>query len=156
MQETVKNVLTGHFNKKKAFWFFLTALVTIIVWNLPSGVFGIAGLTVVQQRVIAIFVMAVMLWLTEAIPSWATSVTIIFVLLFFVSNSSFKFMQGSEGEYGQLLEDHDPAFRKEERECASWLFAHYRHLLDVHLQHCNGCHDADVPYPCLQSAPRQW
>jgi len=104
MQETVKNVLTGHFNKKKAFWFFLTALVTIIVWNLPSGVFGIAGLTVVQQRVIAIFVMAVMLWLTEAIPSWATSVTIIFVLLFFVSNSSFKFMQGSEGEYGQLLD----------------------------------------------------
>ncbi len=96
MQETVKNVLTGHFNKKKAFWFFLTALVTIIVWNLPSGVFGIAGLTVVQQRVIAIFVMAVMLWLTEAIPSWAT--------LFFVSNSSFKFMQGSEGEYGQLLD----------------------------------------------------
>ena len=104
MQETVKNVLTGHFNKKKAFWFFLTALVTIIVWNLPSSVFGIAGLTIVQQRVIAIFVMAVMLWLTEAIPSWATSVTIIFVLLFFVSNSSFKFMQGSEGEYGQLLD----------------------------------------------------
>lgn len=104
MQETVKNVLTGHFNKKKAFWFFLTALITVIVWNLPSGVFGIEGLTVVQQRVIAIFVMAVMLWLTEAIPAWATSVTIIFVLLFFVSNSSFKFMQGSEGEYGQLLD----------------------------------------------------
>lgn len=104
MQETVKNVLTGHFNKKKAFWFFPTALVTIIVWNLPSGVFGIDGLTVVQQRVIAIFVMAVMLWLTEAILAWATSVTIIFVLLFFVSNSSFKFMQGSEGEYGQLLD----------------------------------------------------
>ena len=45
-----------------------------------------------------------MLWLTEAIPAWATSVTIIFVLLFFVSNSSFKFMQGSEGQYGQLLD----------------------------------------------------
>lgn len=104
MQETVKNALTGHFNKKKAFWFFLTALVTLIIWNLPSGVFGIEGLTIVQQRVIAIFVMAVMLWLTEAIPAWATSVTIIFVLLFFVSNSSFKFMQGSEGKYGQFLD----------------------------------------------------
>lgn len=104
MQETVKNALTGHFNKKKAFWFFLTALVTLFVWNLPSGVFGIEGLTIVQQRVIAIFVMAVMLWLTEAIPAWATSVTIIFVLLFFVSNSSFKFMQGSEGKYGQFLD----------------------------------------------------
>ena len=104
MQETVKNVLNGNFNKKKALWFLLTFILTLVVWNLPSSVFGIEGLTVVQQRVIAIFVMAVMLWLTEAIPAWATSVTIIFVLLFFVSNSSFKFMQGSEGEYGQLLD----------------------------------------------------
>lgn len=84
--------------------FLLTVVVTLIVWNLPSSFFGIDGLTVVQQRVIAIFVMAVMLWLTEAIPAWATSVSIIFVLLFFVSDSSFKFMQGSEGEYGQLLD----------------------------------------------------
>ena len=104
MQETVKKVLSGDFNKKKALWFLLTALVTVIVWNLPSGVFGIDGLTVVHQRVIAIFVMAVMLWLTEAIPAWATSVTIIFVLLFFVSDSSFSFMQGTEGQYGQLLD----------------------------------------------------
>ncbi len=104
MQETVKHVLTGDFHWKKALWFFLTALFTVIVWNLPSCVFCIDGLTVVHQRVIAIFVMAVMLWLTEAIPAWATSVTIIFVLLFFVSDSSFSFMQGSEGEYGQLLD----------------------------------------------------
>lgn len=84
--------------------FLITAIVTLIVWNLPITVFGIDGLTVVQQRVIAIFVMAVMLWLTEAIPSWATSVTIIFVLLFCVSDSSFKFLQGNGGEYGQLLD----------------------------------------------------
>lgn len=84
--------------------FLITAIVTLIVWNLPITVFGIDGLTVVQQRVIAIFVMAVMLWLTEAIPSWGTSVTIIFVLLFCVSDSSFKFLQGNGGEYGQLLD----------------------------------------------------
>lgn len=104
MQETAKKILNGNFNKKKAFLILLTLILTLIVWNLPSSVFGIDGLTVVQQRVIAIFVMAVMLWLTEAIPAWATSVTIIFVLLFFVSNSSFSFMQGTEGEYGQLLD----------------------------------------------------
>lgn len=104
MQETAKKILNGNFNKKKALWFLLTFLLTILVWNLPPSFFGIDGLTIVQQRVIAIFVMAVMLWLTEAIPAWATSVTIIFVLLFFVSNSSFSFMQGSEGEYGQLLD----------------------------------------------------
>ena len=84
--------------------FVITALVTILVWNLPIDSFGIDGLTVVQQRVIAIFVMAVMLWLTEAIPAWATSVVIIFVLLFFVSDSAFAVMQGSEGEYGKLLD----------------------------------------------------
>ena len=104
MQETVKKVLTGDFNRKKALLFLLTALVTVIVWNLPIDSFGIEGLTVVQQRIIAIFVMAVMLWLTEAIPAWATSVVIIFVLLFFASDSAFKIMQGSEAEMGKLLD----------------------------------------------------
>ncbi len=104
MQETVKKVLHGDFNKKKALMFLLTALVTLVVWNLPTECFGIDGLTVIHRRVIAIFVMAVMLWLTEAIPAWATFVTIIFVLLFFVSDSSFSFMQGTSGEYGQLLD----------------------------------------------------
>jgi len=104
MQETVKKVLSGDFNRKKALLFLSTAFITILVWNLPIDCFGIEGLTVVQQRVIAIFMMAVMLWLTEAIPAWATSVVIIFVLLFFVSDSAFAVMQGSEGEYGKLLD----------------------------------------------------
>ena len=104
MQEKLKEVLSGDFNIRKFVMFAVTALLTVIVWNLPSSVFGIEGLTVVQQRVIAIFVMAVLLWLTEAIPAWATSVTIIFVLLFCVSDSSFKFLQGNGDEYGQLLD----------------------------------------------------
>ena len=104
MQETVKKVLNGDFNRKKALLFLITALLTVIVWNLPIDSFGIEGLTIVQQRVIAIFVMAVMLWLTETIPAWATSVVIIFVLLFFASDSAFKIMQGSEAEMGKLLD----------------------------------------------------
>ena len=104
MQEKLKEALSGDFNIRKFVMFAATIVATIVVWNLPSSVFGIDGLTVVQQRVIAIFVMAVMLWLTEAIPAWATSVTIIFVLLFCVSNSSFKFFQGNDDEYGQLLD----------------------------------------------------
>lgn len=103
-KETEQNVVTGRLDKKKLIWFLITALVTLIIWNLPSACFGIAGLTVVQQRVIAIFVMAVMLWITEAIPAWATSIAIIFVLLFCVSDSSFNFLQGNEGQYGQLLD----------------------------------------------------
>lgn len=104
MQEKLKEVLPGDFNVRKFILFAITMVITLVVWNLPSSVFGIEGLTIVQQRVIAIFVMAVLLWLTEAIPAWATSVTIIFVLLFCVSNSSFKFLQGDGSGYGQLLD----------------------------------------------------
>lgn len=32
MQETVKKVLTGDFNRKKALMFLITALATILVW----------------------------------------------------------------------------------------------------------------------------
>ena len=63
MQETVKKVLSSDFNRKKALMFAITALLTALVWNLPIDSFGIEGLTVVQQRVIAIFVMAVMQYL---------------------------------------------------------------------------------------------
>lgn len=104
MQETIHKVLSGDFNKRKALMFAVTAFITLIVWNLPITCFGIDGLTVVQRRVIAIFVMAVLLWLTEAIPAWATSIVIIFVLLFCVSDSAFNFLQGTEGEYGELLD----------------------------------------------------
>ena len=104
MANSVKKILSGDFNKRKALMFSITALLTLIVWNLPTSCFGIEDLTIVQQRTIAIFVMAVMLWLTEAIPAWATSVTIIFVLLFCVSDSAFNFLQGSEGDAGKLLD----------------------------------------------------
>ena len=54
MKETVKKALTGDFNRKKGLMFLITALLTVLVWNLPIDCFGIEGLTVVQQRIIAI------------------------------------------------------------------------------------------------------
>ena len=104
MESNEKKPLTGVLNMRQGILFLATTLITILIWNLPLDCFGIEGLTVVQRRVIAIFVMAVLLWITEAIPSWATSVSIIFLLLFCVSDSSFNFMQGTEGEYGKLLD----------------------------------------------------
>ncbi len=97
------NVLTGHIDIKKAVEFLVTALITIIVWNLPSESFGIEGLTIIQQRVIAIFVFATLLWLTEAIPAWATSLSIIITLVYTCSDSSFMFMRGEGKEFGELL-----------------------------------------------------
>ena len=64
----------------------LTALVVLVLWFLPASAFGIEGLTVVQQRTIAIFAYAALMWMFEIIPAWATSVTTIVFLLLAVSN----------------------------------------------------------------------
>ncbi len=64
----------------------LTALVVLFLWFVPTSFFGIDGLTVVQQRTIAIFAYAALMWMFEIIPAWATSVTTIVFLLLAVSN----------------------------------------------------------------------
>ena len=72
----------------------IAAIVSIIIACLPTEMLGIAGLDAVQQRVIAIFVFAAVMWLTEAIPSWCTSVLIIVVMLFTISDKGLSFFMG--------------------------------------------------------------
>ncbi len=102
--EEESNQLSGNFCVKKFVEFLIAVALTVVVWNLPSSAFGIDGLTVVQQRVIAIFVFATIMWLTEAIPSWATSLSIITVMLLTVSNNSFSFFRDdTAGNFGTLI-----------------------------------------------------
>ena len=68
-------------------------IVTVWLWNAPAAMFGIDGLTVVQQRIIAIFAFSTLMWVLEVVPAWATSVTIIGLLLIFTSDSSIVFFQ---------------------------------------------------------------
>ena len=77
-------------------------MATLLLWNLPSSAFGIEGLTIVQQRVIAIFAFATLMWILEIVPSWATSVSIIVMMLLFTSNSGINFMVDEE-KVGKLL-----------------------------------------------------
>ena len=84
------NKLTNKYSKKKVLEMLVIILVTAVIWNLPLNSFGIDGLTIVQQRVIAIFVFATLSWLTEAIPSWATSLVIITSMCLTVSNNSIS------------------------------------------------------------------
>ena len=76
--------------------------VTLLLWNLPTTAFGIEDLTVVQQRIIAIFAFATLMWLMEVVPSWATSVAIIGMMLLFTSDSGIKWMCNPE-KVGELL-----------------------------------------------------
>ena len=70
----------------------IVAFITLLVWNLPADSFGIEGLTVVQQRIIAIFAFATIAWVLEVVPAWATSVAVIGLLLIFTSDSGLVFM----------------------------------------------------------------
>lgn len=104
MEEEKENVMGGRLNTKKLFTFLGIIAVTAIVWNLPIDTFGIDGLTVIQQRIIAIFVFATLSWITEAVPSWATSLAIITVMCLTVSNNSLAMFKGEENEvFGTLL-----------------------------------------------------
>ena len=80
----------------------IVALVTLLLWNMPSEWFGIQNLTVVQQRIIAIFAFATLMWILEIVSSWATSVAIIVLMLLFCSDSGIAPMVNEE-DVGALL-----------------------------------------------------
>ena len=80
----------------------LVALVTLLLWNIPSEWFGIQNLTVIQQRIIAIFAFATLMWILEIVSSWATSVAIIVLMLLFCTDSGILPMVNEE-EVGTLL-----------------------------------------------------
>ena len=79
--------------------FIFIAVISIVVAMLPTSAFGIEGLTDVHQRIIALFVFAALMWLTEAMPSWVTSMIVVTVMLLTVSTSAFNFLR-PEGNAG--------------------------------------------------------
>ena len=81
---------------KRAIKIALVALVTLLLWNMPSEWYGIDNLTVIQQRVIAIFAFATLMWILEIVSSWATSIAIIVLMLLFCSDSGIKPMVDAE------------------------------------------------------------
>ncbi len=77
----------------------IAVTVFACVWFMPSAMFGLPNLSVVEHRLVAIFVFATLMWVLEAIPSWTTSVLVVVMLLLSVSNSGFWFlMQGMPEE----------------------------------------------------------
>ncbi|GAL29750.1 putative transporter [Vibrio variabilis] len=79
--------------------------IPLIVLLLPLSAFPFEGLTIVQQRVIAIFLLAALCWVFEPIPIYATSVVIIVLELLLVSNKGMYLFRSGEGQahFGELL-----------------------------------------------------
>ena len=83
---TLKRIL-AFLRRRDVIKTIIVTLISLIIWWLPTSIFGIEGLTILQHRVIAIFVFAALMWITETVPAWVTSVLIIVTMLLTVSNS---------------------------------------------------------------------
>ena len=68
------------------------AIIALAIAMLPTAWFGIEGLTHIQQRVIAIFVWAALMWIVEAVPAWTTSLLIIVIMLLTISDSGISML----------------------------------------------------------------
>ena len=71
----------------------IASITMIVLWAIPTESFGIANLTLVEQRVIAIFAFATLMWVFNAIPAWTTSTFVVVLLLFATSDSSLWFFR---------------------------------------------------------------
>ncbi len=88
-------------NLKYCVFLPIVLLVTIFLWAVPVSFYGIEALTVVQQRVIALFVFAALMWIFEIIPNWTTSLLVIVIALLTVSDKGIGFF--CDPQYGQLV-----------------------------------------------------
>lgn len=81
------------FNVKYCILLPIVLTVTIFLWCCPTSFFGSLGdvLTVTQQRTIAIFAFAALMWIFEIVPNWVTSLMVIVVSLLTISTKSISF-----------------------------------------------------------------
>lgn len=72
---------------------------------IPSDWLMMPGITVIEQRLIAIFILAALCWILEPIPIYATSVLVIMLELLMVSDKGFSLLTKSQPaeQMGTLL-----------------------------------------------------
>lgn len=66
--------------------------ITLLLWFIPSSTIGLHDINPVEQRVLAIFAFAALMWVFNAFPAWTTSMVVVVLLLFCTSDSSLWFM----------------------------------------------------------------
>lgn len=64
----------------------ISILIPIIVLVMPAEWIPITGMTIIEQRMLAIFIMAILFWVLEPIPIFATSVLVVAIELLLISN----------------------------------------------------------------------
>lgn len=78
-------------------------LLPITIALLPTSWIPLENLTVTEQRVIALFVMAALFWILEPIPIYATSILIIVLELVVLSDKGLVWLKGDGEGFGILM-----------------------------------------------------
>ena len=82
----------------------LCTLVPLAVVLLPRTWIPLEGVTLIEQRVVAIFFFAAIFWIAEPIPVYTTSLLIIFLELVLLSDKGLVFFRNETHEYyGQSI-----------------------------------------------------
>lgn len=89
--------------------YIIPLLIPLIIFFLPLSAFPFEGMTILQQRVIAIFLLAALCWVFEPIPIYATSVVIIVLELLLVSDKGIGWFRHNQDlpHFGELLKYSD-------------------------------------------------
>lgn len=87
----------------------IAIVIPLVVLIIPSQFIPIVNMTVIEHRMLAIFVMAVLFWVLEPIPIFATSVLVIAVQLITISNRGLIWFRGDVDAvaFGKLLDYRD-------------------------------------------------
>jgi solute carrier family 13 (sodium-dependent dicarboxylate transporter), member 2/3/5 len=88
---------------------YIAIIIPLIIWLIPTELIPIEGLTIVEHRVIALFILAALFWILEPVPIYSTSILIIVLLLVTVSDQSLIFFKAGTGEpgFGSLIRYQD-------------------------------------------------
>jgi len=81
----------------------IAVFIPVLALLVPRHWFGIEGLTIIQQRVIALFLFVALFWTLEPIPIFATSVVLITLELLLLSDSNFIGLRSTAPDYGVAL-----------------------------------------------------
>ncbi|MFT7162379.1 MAG: sodium-dependent dicarboxylate transporter 2/3/5, partial [Bacteroidia bacterium] len=91
--------------KNKLIRLAISLIAPLAILLIPTSDFPLVDTTVVEQRVIALFVLAAFFWILEPIPIYATSVLVIVLELIMISDKGWNVLivDSKDAGFGTLL-----------------------------------------------------
>jgi len=81
----------------------IAIILPVSILLIPAEWFPLESITVIEQRVAAIFVFAAVFWILEPIPIYATSILIIVIELIILSSNGLIIFRGDGSAFGTML-----------------------------------------------------